>query len=126
MLDDSDGMEKLCISKTQTDGKTTFSVDTDTTIKEWEEFTNLAVNYYGFGSVDLQEDLANERQAIAAEIEAARAENNTEVDTAKLEGDRAALEASITQVRLQPTRLDEIRENHVGNLKDWVRANRSN
>ena len=124
MVDDNSGMKKLCISKAQVDGKTTVSVDTDSTVKEWEEFADDSVKYYGFGSIGLQEDLARQRKAIAAEIEAARASNNTSVDTAKLEGERADLEADINQIRLQPERLEETLANHIDILQDWVKSNR--
>lgn len=124
MLDDGNGAKKLCIAQSEADGKTNFSIDTDSTIKNWEEFTEASVKYYGFGSPDLQKELAKQREAIAAAIETARLENDTNVDTAKLEGERASLEADINQIRLQPSRLDEIRENHIEILKDWAKANR--
>ena len=125
MLDDNSGMKKLCISKSETDGKTTYSIDTKSTTKQWEDFTNLAVDYYGLGSIDLQQDLAKERKAIAEEIESARAEKTTDVNTAKLQGDRDALEAKIDQVRNQPRLLKEIRETHIRNLQDWAKGNRT-
>ena len=124
MLDDNSGMKKLCISKREVDGETTFTIDTKSTIQEWEDFTNASTDYYGFGSIELQEDLAKKRKAIAAEIEEARAKNDTNVNTAVLEGKRAELEAEITQIRLQPQRLKTIRENHIRNLQEWVKGNR--
>ena len=124
MLDDNSGMKKLCISKSQVDGKTIFTIDTDSTIKEWEAFTDASTDYYGFGSIDLQADLAKKRAAIATEIEEAREANDTNINTAELEGKRAELEADINQIRLQPQRLDEIRNSHIKNLKDWVKGNR--
>ena len=124
MLDDNDGTTKLCISETEVDGKTTFSVDTKSTIDEWKQFTKDAIEFYGLGSVDLQRELAEERKTLAAQIEEARAENDTGVNTAELEGKRADLEADITQIRLQPERLDEILENHVDILNGWVEDNR--
>ena len=124
MIDDNSGMKKLCILKSQKDGKTTFTVDTESTIKEWEEFTAAATDYYGLGSIPLQEELAQKRAVIAAEIEAARDQKDSNVNTAELGGKRDELEAEIGQIRLQPQRLEEIRKIHIEILKDWVKENR--
>jgi len=51
MLDDGNGAKKLCIAHSEADGKTNFSIDTDSTIKNWEEFTEASVKYYGFSLV---------------------------------------------------------------------------
>ena len=124
MVDATNGMSKLCISKSEEDGKTTFKIDTDTTIKDWEDYADDANEYYGFGSPDLQKQLSQDRKTIADEIETARDENDTSVNTAELEGKRSDLEANINQVRLQPTRLKETLDNHIQDLKYWANINR--
>ena len=124
MLDDNSGMKKLCIVKSESDGKTTFTIDTKSTIQNWEKFGKIATKYYGFGSVDLQRDLAKERKAIADQIEEARDKNETDVNTAELEGKRSDLEANINQVRLQPERLEKTVNNHIEILQGWVKENR--
>ena len=124
MLDDSNGMKKLCISKTQNDGKTNVIIDTNSTVKKWEQFAEDATEYYGLGSVELQEDLAIKRRAIAAQIEEARTADDKSVNTVALAEERANLEAQINQIRLQPKRLNDTLKNHIENLKYWVQDNR--
>ena len=124
MLDDYSGMKELCIFENQVEGETTFSIDTASTIQEWDRFAEDATKYYGFGSIGLQEDLAKQRQAIADQIEEARAQNDTSIDTVELEGKRDALEEDINQVRHQPKRLNSALENHSKMLKDWANGNR--
>ena len=116
-------MTKLCISETETDGKKTFSINTKSTIQQWEQFVEDSIGYYGFGSVDLQVKLANKRQALAEEIEAARAQNNTKVNTEELAGDRASLEKDIAKIRRQPDLLTETLNTHKVLLQDWVKGN---
>ena len=123
LLNDSNGMTKLCISETETDGKKTFSINTKSTIQQWEQFVEDSIGYYGFGSVDLQVKLANKRQALAEEIEAARAQNNTKVNTEELAGDRASLEKDIAKIRRQPDLLTETLNTHKVLLQDWVKGN---
>ena len=105
-------------------GKKTFSINTDSTIERWEEFAEDSRGYYGFGSVDLQKELENRRQALAEEIKTARDQNNTEVNTQKLAGDRANLEKDIAQIRRQPDLLKETLSTHTELLKDWAKENR--
>lgn len=124
MLDDSNGMAKLCVVEKEFDGKKTFEIDTDTTIKQWEQFASYSNTSYGFGSVELQAELANQRQIIADEIEAARKENNTNVNTAELAGKRADLEKDIAKIRRQPDLLKETLNAHSALLKDWAKGNR--
>ena len=124
MLDDSNGMTKLCILEGDADGKKNFSIDTDSTIHQWEQFAKDSVRYYGFGSVDLQKELENQRQALAEEIETARAQNNPKVNTAELAGDRANLEKDIAQIRRQPELVKETLKTHTELLREWAKINR--
>lgn len=124
MLDDSKGLAKLCVVESQDDGKTTFKINTDSTIKEWEDFANASVTYYGFGSPDLQKNLAEKRDALATKIEDARAANDTSINTAEIEGKRKDLESDINQIRLQPKRLEETLKEHIEILKEWAAGNR--
>jgi len=102
LLNDSNGMTKLCISETETDGKKTFSINTKSTIQQWEQFVEDSIGYYGFGSVDLQVKLANKRQALAEEID---------------------LEKDIAKIRRQPDLLTETLNTHKVLLQDWVKGN---
>ena len=124
MLNDSNGMTKLCILEDKVDGKKTFRIDTDSTIERWKQFVKDSVGYYGFGSVDLQVELEGRRQTLAEEIEAARAQNNIDVNTEKLAGDRASLEKDIAQIRRQPDLLKETLDTHNELLKEWAKGNR--
>lgn len=124
MLNDSDGMAKLCVFKTHADGETSFKIDTNNTTEAWEQFTNNSIEYFGFGSVDLQVELAKQRQTLAAKIEEARVQNSTEVNTAKLEGERKSLESDIYQIRNQPRLLKETLSTHIKLLKEWAQNNR--
>ena len=124
MLDDSNGMTKLCILEGDADGKKNFSIDTDSTIHQWEQFAKDSVRYYGFGSVDLRKELENQRQALAEEIETARAQNNPKVNTAELAGDRANLEKDIAQIRRQPELVKETLKTHTELLREWAKINR--
>lgn len=124
MLDDSKGMAKLCVTQTESDGKKTFDIDTDSTLQQWEQFTTHANKYYGFGSVELQAELAKQRQTIADQIETARTEGNTEVNTAELAGKRESLEKDIAQIRRQPELLKDTLKAHKLLLQEWTKGNR--
>ena len=124
MLGDSNGMTKLCILEKEVDGKKTFRINTDSTIKQWEQFASNARDYYGFGSVDLQKELENRRQVLAEEIKTARDQNNTKVNTEKLAYHRANLEKDIAQIRRQLDILKETLSTHTKLLEEWSQKNR--
>jgi uncharacterized membrane protein YphA (DoxX/SURF4 family) len=125
MVDDADGTQKLCIAYSDDDdGDRTVRVDPELTLAIWDDFTDEAVNYYGLGSIDLQNDITNRREALASQIKTARNENDTTVDTAALEDQRKKLEQSIQAIRKQPQRIQEIYSSHKELLDDWINTNR--
>jgi len=124
MLNDSDGMAKLCVLEGNDNGKQTFRIDTDSTIKQWEQFASYSEGYYGFGSVDLQIELEKRRQTLAEEIKAARTQNDTNVNTAELERRRANLEKDIIQIRNQPKLARKTLKAHKELLQGWAQENR--
>ena len=124
MVNDYDGSQKLCVVKSQDDGVQTIQVDPEQTLDLWDDYGDRARDYYGFGSVQLQRELTEERKRLAIVISKARAENDANVDTRNLEKKRAELEASIIKVREQPEQLQAILESHREALVDWIKSNR--
>ena len=109
MLDDPEGKVKLCITEsTGPTGETVFAIDPEFTFLIWNDFIDRASNYYGFGSPDLQRQIADRREKLAEKIVAGRVDPGLEIDTRKLELQRDLDEQSILALRRQPGRLEEI------------------
>ncbi len=125
MLDDPDGMKKLCIKETaNADGTRSYLVDPELTFLIWDEgFADEAANYYGFGSEELQSELASRRDKLAEKINQARGAKDKSVNTAELEAQRAIDEQNILRIREQPARLNEILADHKQQLMDWLSDN---
>ena len=124
MLNDSNGMTKLCVSEILIDGERSFEINTKSTIKAWKQFEKDAITYFGLGSVDLQLELSKQRQKLAEQIEEARSQNNTEINTTELADKRKSLESAINQIRNQPKLLKETLDTHIELLKEWATGNR--
>ncbi len=125
MLDDPDGMEKLCVKEViNEDGTRSLTVDPELTFAIWGQFLDEADQYYDFGSQELEEKIAQRREKLADQIKAARSNKDTSVDTAELEAQRELDEQSILQLRGQPKRLKEILEDHESQLNYWITVNR--
>lgn len=124
MLDDPDGMKKLCVKQVEgDDGSTVYVVDPEFTFAIWNEFLDETHDYYGFGSLELEEELKQRRADLAEKIEKAREEKNTSVDTSLLEAERKKFETDILTIRNQTQRAQEIYEDHIDQLNDWIAAN---
>lgn len=125
MLDDPAGMQRLCV-KEQTDqyGDVSYSIDPELTYALWDEFLDRANQHYGFGSKDLEEKIAERRQALADQINQARADQDRSVNTQELESQRERDEQNILQIRNQPQRLEEILADHEDQLNYWIETNR--
>ena len=125
MLDDPDGMKKLCIKETvNPDGTRSYSIDPELTLLIWDQgFADEASEYYDFGSETLESEIASRRDNLAEKIRQARADKDVSVNTAQLEAQRAADEASILRIREQPARLEEILEDHKEQLVNWLSEN---
>lgn len=124
MLDDPDGMKKLCVQEIQSDdGTTSYVVDPEFTFAIWNEFLDEATSYYGFGSVKLEEELSSRRDKLAEKIKQARADKDTTVDTAELEAMREKYRLDILKLREQPELVEEIFAAHKEQLNDWLQYN---
>ena len=124
MLDDPDGMQKLCVNEsTADDGTRSFTIDPELTIALWDEFLDEANQYYGFGSPDLQKKIAARRESLAEQINKARVDEDTSVNTRELENQRRQDEQSILAIREQPKRMEAILAGHKSQLEDWIKAN---
>lgn len=125
LLDDPDGMKKLCVSETTNpDGTKSYSIDPELTLAIWDEgFADEATIYYGFGSEELQNEISLRREKLADRIQAARDAQDKSVKTAELEAQRDDDEQSILQIREQPRRLNDILDDHEQQLKDWLFEN---
>ena len=124
MLDDPDGMQRLCVQETvNNDGSKSYSIDPEFTINViWDQgFLEEATNYYGFGSPELQDEIASRRDKLAAQIKNARESKDLSVDTAKLEAQREVDEQSILSIRRQPQRVKEIFQDHKEQLTQWLK-----
>jgi uncharacterized membrane protein YphA (DoxX/SURF4 family) len=125
MLDDPDGMEKLCVQETEEpDGSKTYSIDPELTFAIWDEFLDEANQYYGFGSPELQQEIAKRREVLADQINQARETKDASVNTAELEAQRELDEQNILSIREQPKRLEAIYKDHKSQLQYWIDANR--
>lgn len=125
MLDDPDGMQKLCIEETiDSDGTKNYVINETLTIALWNEFLNEANQYYGFGSKELQEEIVKRRDKLAEQINQARDDQDKMVDTVALEAQRELDEQSILAIRKQPYRLEEILKDHISQLTYWIEINR--
>lgn len=126
MLDDPDGLKKLCIKETiNADGTKAYSIDPELTLVIWDEgFADEAADYYGFGSDELQAEIAARRDKLAEKISQARETKDKSVNTVELEAQRSIDEQNILRIRQQLARLDEILEDHEQQLLDWLDANR--
>jgi uncharacterized membrane protein YphA (DoxX/SURF4 family) len=126
MLDDPDGKQKLCVKEIKLDdGSSSFEFDTSLTFLLWDDYIDQATAYFGFGSPDLQETIAERRQSLADQIEAARKSDDKSIDTAELERQRQIDEASILALREQTQRVEDIFEDHKEQLDDFLRANQT-
>jgi uncharacterized membrane protein YphA (DoxX/SURF4 family) len=124
MLDDPDGMQKLCVQESVgADGTRSYSLDPEFTFVLWDNFLDEATGYYGFGSEELQEEIAQRRETLATRIAEAREDKDTSVNTVELESQRAVDEANILRIRNQPKRVEEIFENHKQELIDLLSIN---
>ena len=125
MLDDPDGMQKLCIKETvDTNGTTSYSIDAEKTLAIWNQgFLDEAYYYYGFGSEELEQEIAARRDKLAEQINAARENNDKSVNTSQLEAQRLADEEAILKLREQPQRVKDIFEEHKQQLIDWLSDN---
>ena len=125
MLDDPDGLQKLCIKETiGTDGKASYHVDPELTLAIWNQgFLDEANQYYGFGSEDLEKEIVVRRDNLAERIKIARETNDTSVKTSELEAQRSTDEAAILKLREQPQRINEIYNDHKLQLIDWLSVN---
>ncbi|MFT5300626.1 MAG: putative membrane protein YphA (DoxX/SURF4 family) [Mariniblastus sp.] len=125
MLDDPDGIKKLCIKETVDDvGGKSYSIDPELTLSLWDAgFLNEASEYYGFGSETLEAEIVARRDSLAEQIRAARDSQDKSVNTAKLEKQRRVDEASIKMIREQGTRVNQIFESHKSDLIDWLSGN---
>ena len=122
LLDDPDGMQKLCIKEsTNDDGSNSYSIDTKLTLALWNEgFLDEASSYYGFGSKILEREIAERRDRLAEAIQKARDEKANSIDTGKLEAQRQQDEESILRIREQRKRIKEIYDDHERQLIDWL------
>ena len=123
MVDDYDGSQKLCVVTEEKDGEQSLRISPDLPLEIWKDFGDRARDYYGFGSIELQQELAADRKRLADVITKARTENDSSVDTRALEFQRAKLETMIKQVREQPEQVQEILRSHEESLIDWVKWN---
>jgi uncharacterized membrane protein YphA (DoxX/SURF4 family) len=124
MLDDPDGLRKLCVKESKTsDGEKRYSVDPETTFLLWNEFIDESTSRFGFGSPDLIEHLAGEREKLAEQIQTARAEKNASVDTLELERLREKYANDILKIRSQPAEAQKIYESHMEQLGYWLDEN---
>lgn len=125
MLDDPDGMKKLCIKETANlNGTNSYSLDPELTLVIWDQgFADEATHYYGFGSEELQSEIAKRRDKLAEKILQARDAKDTSVNTAELEAQRAIDEQNILKIRDQPIRVEEILEDHKQQLINWLSDN---
>ena len=113
MLEDPDGKIRLCVVEaTNAEGETYLSADPELTLLIWNDFVDQATDYYGLGSPDLQQQIADRRESLAQKVVAARRDSATAVDTEELERQRAADEQSILAIRQQPRRVEEILADH--------------
>lgn len=124
MVDDYNGSQKLGVVIEEINGKQNLRISPEQTVDIWDDFCDRARDYYGFGSIELQEKLVAERKRLADVITTARAENDSGVDTRALEKQRSDLEIAIKQIREQPKRVQEILESHQEYLVDWIKTNR--
>ena len=122
MLDDPDGLKKLCIQESiSPDGTKSYSIDPELTFAIWDQgFADEATSYYGFGSEELQLEIAQRRDKLAGKIKQARESKDKTVDTAELERQRAIDEQNILRIREQPARLEEILKDHEQQLLTWM------
>ena len=123
MLDDPDGMKKLCIAEKVEDGQKSYSIDAEITKLIWIDFADQATDYFGFGSEELEQKIAERRDRLKEQIAKAREEKDTSVNTVALEAQRKIDEQSILRLRQQPQRLEEILKDHESQLVDWLSAN---
>ena len=125
MLDDPDGLKKLCIQESiSPDGTKSYSIDPELTFAIWDQgFADEATSYYGFGSEELQLEIAQRRDKLAGKIKQARESKDKTVDTAELERQRAIDEQNILRIREQPARLEEILKDHEQQLIEWLSVN---
>ena len=125
MLDDPDGMKKLCVKESvNSGGKKSFLLDPELTFSIWDQgFIDEATSYYGFGSEELQAEIAKRREKLAERISEARKNKDTSVNTGELEAQRAIDEQSILKIRAQPARVEEILEDHKQQMTEWLAAN---
>lgn len=124
MLDDPEGMRTLCVSVDRSEGKDVFSIDPKLTLAVWKDYRDRAYDYYGMGSDELQQKIAQRREDLREKIQSARQSKADPATIAELERQREADEQSILQLREQPVRVDELLEEHKARMMDWLAENR--
>lgn len=126
LIRDDDGRERLCIEETETaDGEKKFGFNTDLTLALWDDFIDRAALHYGFGLEELQTEIRHRREQLAEQIQAAREEQDTSVDTRRLEEQRRMGEESILKLRTQLADADRIFAVHKEELLTWLEGNQT-
>ena len=120
MIEDADNAQQLCVKKDES-GK--YVLDHKRTVLLWEDFLNKAVDVYDLGSAELQEKFATQRDELAKAIVEAREAMDANVDTTKLETERAELERKILRLRQQRPEGEKILQSHREQLLDWLTLN---
>ncbi len=129
MLDDPDGKTRLCVVELEGSTDSAFApnvdLDPEFTFLIWDEFMDEVSSYYGFGSPDLEKQIAERRAELADQIAAARESNDSNVDVEALETQRDIDEQSILALRQQPRRAEQIFNDHKQQLLDFLQLNRT-
>lgn len=121
MLDDPDGRIKLCIAKPgDSDFADGVELNPEFTFLIWDNFVDEVSSYYGFGSPELEQEIAERRERLAKQITEARESGSATVDTDDLERQREIDERSILALRQQPRQAEAIFSDHKQQLVEFL------
>ena len=122
LLDDRDGRKILCISEASASGK--IEIDPSLTLQLWEDFADRAYEYYQLGDETLAKGIAARIKSNQGIVDEARKSPNSKVDYSALEKQIDRDKQSVTAIKNQLERLEEILTKYKEELLAWIDNNR--
>ena len=122
MLEDADGKELLCIKEEKSDDSTSYSIDAEQTFAIWDDFVDRTFDYYGLGSQELGDKVAQRGVALRQEFDAAVEAGDEKLAQEMREKIELAT-ADQTVIQSQPKQAEDILENHREQLIDFLNYN---